>query len=350
MLDFDNVAMVSLMEAETRLLQLPTIQTLEAMAKTRSHLGLDGYRALPSKLVTKLPEVMAAGDDANGRALLEGLNRYAQARHVLMSDAALSPRDLRDRVWAMHEAHLAILRNSLPTARYAMVAPVLRTRVSLLIGLERGFEVVSRVSAPVARWLAAVTGDTGIERWAHRTAGILRQFFTHEALLYTGLETSWGFRVVIPGTGGIGANMGGWVMLYSGSLKNYLSDAVPMRINPGFTLATAVFVWTFNRPGIGFGPSVPWGNAYVDAHRYKLLIGFDGVGYVRTGEWRGRGPYSTVSGSLPLMPGIRITWNASVFSPGFVPLVRYSTPFAQRMQKHAEGLTNWIASPFKKGK
>ena len=113
-----------------------------------------------------------------------------------------------------------------------------------------------------------------------------------------------------------------------------------MLVNPGVTIATPFWIGTYNRPGIGMGPSLPLGNAYLDAQRYKLLLGADGVGYVRVGHWEGRGPYGTVSGSFPLFPGIRGTWNASLFSPGLEPVVHRSTPLARWIRAKSEAASN----------
>jgi hypothetical protein len=85
---------------------------------------------------------------------------------------------------------------------------------------------------------------------------MLRQFFSYDALLHTGIETSWSFHLIIPVTGGVGANFGTWAMFYSGNLRDYLAQAVPMRVNPGITFATTVLVWTVNRPSIEYGPSL----------------------------------------------------------------------------------------------
>jgi hypothetical protein len=273
--------------------------------------------------------------------ILNSLRVYTKLRHDLMAkDNDFSSAALREAVRQMHTNKMNVLRHTRTAARFKLVSGFTTVRLTLLLALEQIIDLVGGASVPIAAYLEQVGGDTGLERWAHRSSWVLRQFFSYQSILNTGVETSVGFRFVIPGTGGLGANAGLWVMMYSGTLRDYLAQAVPMRINPGATLATAFFVTTLNRPGFGFGPSVPWGNAYVDAYRYKLLVGFDGVGYVRTGEWRGRGAYSTISGSLPFMPAMRFTWNASVFSPGFVPLVSRTTPAAMKLQKHAETLTS----------
>lgn len=319
---------------ETAFLERGSQESLADMEVARKALGLDAYRALPPRL---LPAAAAPAD------MLIALRRYAELRHAMLQGTLDDVGSMAEAARLLHKAEFVLLghKHRLGGLQFRRLKAAFR--LNLLLAAEKMARVISRDSKPLADGLAKVTGKTGLERWAHRTAWTLRQFFSYHALLHTGFETSWGFRFIIPGTGGIGANAGAWVMLYSGNIRDHLAQAVPMRINPGFTFATAVFVWTINRPGVGYGPSLPWGNAYVDAQRYKLLLGFDGVGYVRTGEWRARGPYTTVSGSLPFLPLVRITWNASIFSPGFVSLVRWSTPMAERLQAQAETLTRRVS-------
>ncbi len=123
--------------------------------------------------------------------------------------------------------------------------------------------------------------------------------------------------------------------------------AVPARINPRATIASPFGVATYNRPGFGAGASLPFASTYLDAARYKLLFGFDGVGYVRIVDWEGRGPYFTISASIPVWLGTSITWNASIFSPGFDPLVRKSTPLARKVRVWTDRYIDALKRPFK---
>lgn len=335
--------------AEAAYLALPVgapdrLHQLEVLTDSLRPLGLAAYLGLPPALLKRLKRLEAAGMmDADLVAHLDG---FVAARRYALSDAWSSKAALRDGLQRLHAAHVAIIKADPGATAAAVLWAQLTFRG--LRGLERLSSLVGRWTAPASQRLLDVRGQTGLERWSHRLGRFISQFLTYEALLLTGVETSWGFRFVIPGTGGVGINAGGWVMFYSGSLMNYLTMSVPMRINPGATLATAVFVWTVNRPGVGAGPSMPWASAYVDAQRYKLLIGIDGVGYGRIGEWKGRGPYATISGSLPFVSGIRITWNASVFSPGFLPMVEASTPYAERLQDMTERMQLRVLGLFKR--
>lgn len=321
------------LNAESGFLDNGTSESLATLKKARRQLGLDAYRALPERL---LPMSKVSS------TMVKALRRYAELRNHMMSTSLDASARMGHLARQLHVAEFDVLRHQLSPTRYRVKKYSADMRLTALLALEVSAHWLSRLAKPLAAKLSLVDGKSGLERWAHRMAWILQQFCSYDAILHTGIETSWGFRFIIPGTGGIGVNFGAWIMFYSGNLHDYLAQAVPMRVNPGFTFATAVFVWTVNRPGIGYGPSLPWGNAYVDPQRYKLLLGFDGVGYVRTGEWRARGPYATISGSMPFIPLVRITWNASIFSPGFVPLVRWSTPLAERLQAQAETLSKKV--------
>ncbi|MEP2981625.1 MAG: hypothetical protein ABJO86_19200 [Lentilitoribacter sp.] len=171
-------------------------------------------------------------------------------------------------------------------------------------------------------------------------------FLSRESLAKTGLETSWGTRFIVPGTVGFIGNAGPWVMLYTGQIRDYQAMSVPFRINPGATLATDVATLTINRPGFGAGSATPIASGYVDSARSKLLIGRDGVLYVRVGIWEGRGAYFTISAFIPLLPWMHITWNASLFSPGWEPLVRWSHPFTIWVRGQADWIWTKIKKPF----
>src|SRR5262249_15712319 len=50
----------------------------------------------------------------------------------------------------------------------------------------------------------------------YRTIGwIMTNLMSYEALRQTGLQTTWGLRTYIPGTFGIGGNVGPWLQTYS---------------------------------------------------------------------------------------------------------------------------------------
>lgn len=171
-------------------------------------------------------------------------------------------------------------------------------------------------------------------------------FLSRDSLVRTGFETSWGVRLIVPGTVGFLGNAGPWVMFYTGQIRDYQAMQVPFRINPGATLATDIATLTMNRPGFGAGTATPIASGYVDSARSKLLVGRDGVLYVRVGIWEGRGAYFTVSAFIPLLPWMHITWNASVFSPGWEPLVRWSHPATIWVRGQADWLWNTITHSF----
>ncbi len=181
---------------------------------------------------------------------------------------------------------------------------------------------------------------------ARGVGDVLDGFLSRDSLAKTGFETSWGIRLLVTGTVGIYGNAGPWVMAYTGRLRDYQAMAVPFRINPGATLATDVATFTWNRPGFGAGSATPLASGYVDGARSKLLIGRDGIAYLRIGEWEGRGPYFTVSAFIPLLPWMHITWNASIFSPGWAPLVTWSRPAVIWVRGQADWLYRTATKPF----
>ena len=301
---------------------------LTALLSARHDVGHAGFALLPTGLLkAALQRLKTQPDSASG--VRNAVQAYSAARSVAQQHAAhtseghtalaVMEKRYREMVLVLHRGSLV-----LPWRMVAMAAR--RGALSIMLRLVLG---VAAAANPLATQLRKMPGQTGIEVWTNALASILERFASKDALLRSGLETSVGFRFVIPGTGGLIANAGLWIMIYSGSLQGYLTRSNPMLLNPGFTLATPVWILTWNRPGLGMGPSLPFGNAYLDSQRYKLLLGADGVGYVRVGYWEGRGAYGTVSGSFPLMLGLRGTWNASLFSPGLEPVVARSTPLAR---------------------
>ena len=201
----------------------------------------------------------------------------------------------------------------------------------------------------VSEWVAS--GLKSSRRWytggklARGLGHVIEGFLSRESLARTGFETSWGVRFIVPGTVGFLGNAGPWVMLYSGQVRDYRSMAVPFRVNPGATVATDVATFTWNRPGFGAGTATPLASGYVDAARSKLLLGRDGIAYIRIGEWEGRGAYFTVSAFIPLLPWMHITWNASIFSPGWTPLVTWSRPAVTWVRGQADWLWRKITAP-----
>ncbi len=332
-----DVALEKVLDLSRPLSADDLIASLNGLEEARRDVGLDGFRNLSTDVIRRVASAVRQDEDEWNRALRINLGRFVRAQRTMLSEMSATPEQVSRMSTRIYASYLALHKQLLPPLRYTVLATRTRLRLSFINGADRMIRAIGQVSPAISKRLSAVSGQTGLERWAHRTGWVFENFLGYDALRNTGLETSWGFRFVIPGTGGLVANGGGWAMFYTGSLHNYQSMAVPMRINPGFTVATPFWVFTLNRPGIGMGPSLPWASAYVDSQRYKLLLGIDGVGYARVGEWEGRGPYGTVSGSLPFIPGIRITWNASIFSPGMNPIVKKATPLARniRMQTMA---------------
>ena len=304
---------------------------LSKFGAARASLGHSGFALLPSRLLIAAQR-HAKRNPAHTIELRDALITFDAARKVAQGTQLHTGNGRA----AAHDMEIAYRTLLLILYRGSLTLPVRlvlwasrRIVLSALAALVVAFAAVTNKLATVAR---RMPGKTGLEIWAGGFATVLERFASVEALMISGMETSVGFRFVIPGTGGLIANAGLWMMIYSGSLTGYLTRSNPMLWNPGFTLATPIWIATWNRPGLGMGPSLPFGNAYLDAQRYKLLIGADGVGYVRVGHWEGRGAYGTVSGSFPLVPGLRGTWNASLFSPGLEPIVRRSTPLARWMR------------------
>jgi hypothetical protein len=201
-------------------------------------------------------------------------------------------------------------------------------------------EIVSRPLKSSRHWY---TGGSVARFFGHMIDG----FLSREALTRTGLETSWGVRLIVPGTAGFFGNAGPWAMFYTGQIRDYQAMSVPFRVNPGVTVATDIATFTWNRPGFGAGTATPLASGYVDSARSKLLVGRDGILYVRVGEWEGRGPYFTVSAFIPLLPWMHITWNFSIFSPGWAPLVKWSHPVVIWVRAQADWLWRTATKPFK---
>ncbi len=319
---------------------------LSRLQTARRSLGHAGFMSLPANLLRDASK-RVADTPQKAVAVRDSLVSYQQARAHAQGISLTTPEGRRA-VRAMDQAYAALHDALRDGARawnpFRLLTPV---RSAILMAALRLALGVEAIAAPTAKLARAVPGQTGVEIWANALGGLLDSFASSEALLKTGLETSVGFRLVIPGTGGLVANMGLWVMFYSGSIAGFLTRSNPMLVNPGVTIATPFWIGTYNRPGIGMGPSLPFGNAYLDAQRYKLLLGADGVGYVRVGHWEGRGPYGTVSGSFPMFPGVRGTWNASLFSPGLEPVVHRSTPLARWIRAKSEAASNRLTRLFR---
>lgn len=226
----------------------------------------------------------------------------------------------------VNNAATAVLAN----AAYAAIQPVGWTA-----------EQIARPLMASRHW---ITGGKVSRGLGH----IIHGFLSRDSLARTGLETSWGVRFIVPGTVGFIGNAGPWVMFYTGQIRDYQAMAVPFRINPGATLATDVATLTMNRPGFGAGTATPIASGYVDSARSKLLIGKDGVLYIRVGEWEGRGAYFTVSAFIPLLPWMHITWNFSVFSPGWQPVVRWSRPAIIWVRGQADWLWKTLTRRWRK--
>ena len=78
------------------------------------------------------------------------------------------------------------------------------------------------------------------------------------------------------------------------------------------------------------------------------MIGRDGWIYVRVGDWESRGPYFTFSANVPLSPILKISYNFSLFSPGFGPMANYLYPHAKRVQAWTIRLNRALGTPFRK--
>lgn len=301
--------------------------TLEQMIEARLSLGVLGHDRLEVKRLRALRDRFAAADPEKRVILHAAALEFLDLRDAIHAAAPGAPR--LDRLVPAIRAAETALDELLFERRPGQVRrgfdAVARRGVD---GLDRTFRIVGRVAAAAAQPLSRVGGRSLPARAVRGAGALIDGFLSYESLRRSGLETSWGVRTYIPGTFGVTGNAGPWVMAYSGRLIDAQARTQPMRINPGATLATPVWIGTVNRPGLGAGGAFGAASAYIDRARYKLLLGIDGVLYVRIGDWVGRGPYFTVSASIPITPMTSVTWNASLFSPGFAPLVRWSTPIA----------------------
>lgn len=321
------------------------ITVLEGALDARKRLGLYGFDLFPAR---RLRQVLT-------------WSRRAVPHRVSAVGKLLRQRQAAQQV---------LLQGQMSDSNRVETARVLRrldSEIALIVAsrVENGvIRVNNRAMVTLTKVLASAVGPVGLGfEWLSermkRANGILQggklvrgmgwvigAFLSRESLYRTGFETSWGFRAIIPGTEGFLGNVGPWVMFYSGSLRDYTSMAVPFRVNPGFTIATDIGTITQNRPGFGAGTATPLVSGYVDKARSKFLLGRDGVIYIRVGEWEGRGPYFTISAFIPLTSVIRITWNFSIFNPGWAPLVEWSKPLTLWVRAQSDWLWDKIKKPF----
>lgn len=276
----------------------------EELVTRRRALGWRGFRYLSVADLKRLQRALARADEQQARAVIERLRTYLDVQRALLLDRWETPADVRRLTIAVRQAYAqwSEVVSGPGTQWYTHWRGVVGGW--WLNSLDGAAQVIGGLAMTTARLLRAVGRGQG--RWTRvvrALAWLLEHFFSYEALRRTGFETSWGLRTYIPGTFGVAGNVGPWMMFYSGVLHDYQAKAVPARINPGITVSLPVWLATLNRWGFGAGPNLPFVNAYVDAARYKLLIGIDGVGYLRTGDWEGRGPYFTISASTPYRVG-----------------------------------------------
>lgn len=326
---------------------MPELQrVVDQVFASRKALGIYGFGALSHRMLRRIKKWIQDAPVQDIHQMAHALAAWRALQAEILMHSAMDPevpvkaRQLR----AMHS--LMVARVSGPIERKIVVASN-----QLVSGI---VTFVNRVVMPIGFAAEKVAGvlqsSTSIWTGGKVARGLglfIEAFFSRDALANTGFETSWGFRVFPPGSFGFLANGGPWMMLYTGTLRQYQAQAVPFRVNPGATLALDILTLTQNRPGFGMGSALPVGSAYLDRARYKLLVGRDGVAYIRIGEWEGRGPYFTISAFIPLTPFMNITWNASIFSPGFKPLVVWSTPVARWLRGVSDAVFSRLTAPFR---
>ncbi len=344
--DYDRI-LISLLEladnGSASGLRVLLNQLLEARKKT----ALMGFRNLSARMIKRMINISAHGNDAPIHAMLRQLHRYLALQNRMINDQWKNPQGARELAQKLRDARGELYR--LTSTRKHTVGDVREAMgATLVFAVDKGIQQISR-AAEVLDTRRQHSMSKSLPAGGRRAFAdwLFNQFLSYRALRHTSLEMSWGLRTYVPGSFGFGVNIGPWVMLYSGSVHDYQSQTVPMRINPGATFATPLGVVTYNRPGWGSGPSLPFASAYLDSQRYKLLIGFDGILYVRLGEWEGRGPYVTVSASVPVWPAISLTYNLSIFSPGFSLLVHRSTPIARKIRALTDRYINIVLAPFR---
>lgn len=307
-------------------------------------LGLHGYDLFPRRRITQFLKRL----DRLEASRLASLARKIERRQYLQAQLQAPNQDPVERMSMTRELREVDSEIADDLASDAEAALTVVTN-SLMVPLVLAADAAIQPIGAVAEWIASALKSS--RRWytggkvARGFGHVIEGFFSRESLARTGFETSWGVRFIVPGTAGFLGNIGPWVMLYSGQLRDYRTMSVPFRVNPGATLATDVATFTINRPGFGAGTALPLTSGYVDAARSKLLIGRDGIAYIRIGEWEGRGPYFTISAFIPLLPWMNITWNASIFSPGWAPLVSWSRPAVIWVRGQADWLWRQLSAP-----
>lgn len=326
----------------------PVLDALRKMKAHRQALGLNGYDLLSVRKIKQLIKTVKSADMAAVSRVL-GLLAARQSAQVRL-DADLDWAEIPSAAHTLREADAKLLAQITPRWEQAAWRANHAVFGTVTAGLHAAITPVGWVAEKIAAPLLRARGVWQGGRVARISGHIIGGFLSRDALARTGFETSWGVRFIVPGTAGFIGNAGPWVMFYTGQLRDYQKMAVPFRVNPGATLATDLATFTQNRPGFGAGTATPLASGYVDAARSKLLVGRDGVLYVRVGEWEGRGAYFTVSAFIPLTPWMHITWNASLFSPGWRPVVAWSRPATLWVRGQADWLWTKLTSPFRKGR
>jgi len=370
----------------------------EELIALRKKLHVNRFRSTPVRQLKPIVAALRDADDGRVATVLGHYQSLLQAQAGIMQHRGLSPAETRESTKTVFDARNALRR----ICHGRVTAGLMRARsdsaLALLNGVDRVYEAIGSASCSKAvelrrridsdqprrltlrtlAWLLerlpeqgllqGLLRDTRAGTWAasratslrgkldsrpgfwglRARAWVLENFLSYDALRHSGVETSWGFRITPPGDPlGLAFNTGPWVMFYSGSLHNYQSGAVPYRINPGATVAFPNYVFTINRPGLGSGPATPAASAYVDSSRYKLMVGRDGWIYVRVGDWESRGPYFTFSANIPLNTNLKISYNFSLFSPGFGPMANALYPYAKRVQAWNIRANHRLGAPFR---
>lgn len=319
-------------------------ERIDGLIAARKALGQYGFDQISARRLRQLRRYLQPGRLAS----LSAVARMMLRKHELQADLLggnMWGKSLRAQSKAVREIDTRIVSLIGGRVETALVRLNNRAVSGLVAAGSLAVEPIGRAAE-----LAADILDHPGKRYRlpRITARLIRGFLSRDALYRTGLETSWGFRLYLPGTGGFIGNWGLWHMLYTGTLRDYQAMAVPFRNNPGSTAAADFGTLTVNRPGFGYGSATPLASAYLDRARYKLLIGRDGIAYIRIGYWEGRGPYFTISASIPITPFMNVTWNASMFSPGFGPLVTWSTPLARRLRSFTDRIVGRAVAPFRR--
>lgn len=292
--------------------------------------------------------MVSSGDEKQKRYLLKTLAKYIALQEELRFNRSPSSEDVQRLSKQIYDVYLSMLKLYPHCLRVVFRKKRIEKQLRWINAADSSMAFIGKHSCRLGTRLRNVnTGIKWIDKSFSMISFVLLNFFSYQSLRKTQFETSWGWRHYIPGTLGMAGNMGGWVMMATGNLDDLQGLSEPMRVNPGATFYLPWVVGTANRPGFGWGPVTPIASAYTDKHRFKLLVGIDGVLYVRVGEWAHRGSYFTVSASIPVLPGTSITWNASLFSPGFELLLRYVTPYSHKIQHYSEIFYAKVSYPVK---